>query len=323
MFLDSQIEYLLWLQNIRESLNGFFDPFFLAITNFGEYLISFAFLSLVYWSINKKAGEFLILTHAFSVLCNIFAKMLACINRPWILSNKIKPVPDAIPEASGYSFPSGHTSKAMAIWGGLAAWLWDNKKVRYSMIILILLIAFSRNYLGVHTPQDVIFSLVMGIIIVYLAYIIFKKMEEDDSVATKIFVSGVIFSLISIGTVIFKYYRLEGQKFFEYAYQMPSFYFNFGYAFGAIFGWFACRKLIPFETYNISWTKRILRFVFGYLILLIILYQGREVLISDFGNCKGELICAFVMGIFITFFYPWIFTKAEKYLNFKGIEKIN
>ena len=89
MFLDSQIEYLLWLQNIRDSLNGFFDPFFMAVTNFGEYLISFAFLSLIYWSVNKKAGEFLILTHAFSIIFNIFVKMMAEINRPWVLSDKI------------------------------------------------------------------------------------------------------------------------------------------------------------------------------------------------------------------------------------------
>ena len=315
MFLDSQIEYLLWLQNIRESLNGFLDPFFMSVTYFGEYLIAFAFLGLIYWSVNKKAGEFLILTHAFSVMCNIFVKMLACINRPWILSDKIKPVPDAIPGASGYSFPSGHTSKAMAIWGGLAVLLWDDKKVRYSMLVLILLIAFSRNYLGVHTPQDIIFSFVMGIIIVYFAYKIYKKSESDESVSTKIFAAGTVFAVITLVTAIFKYYHLDGQKFLDYAYQMPSFYYNFGYAFGAISGWFACKKFIPFETDNISWMKRIIRFIFGYLIILIIIYQGKEVLISDFGKCKGSLICAFITGIFITFFYPWIFTKAEKLLK--------
>ena len=322
MFLDSQIEYLLYLQNLRESLNGFFDPFFMSVTNFGEYLISFAFLSFIYWSINKKAGEFLILTHAFSILINIFVKMLAGINRPWILSDKIKPVAEAIPGASGYSFPSGHTAKAMAIWGGLAVWLWDKKLVRYSMLILILLIAFSRNYLGVHTPQDVIFSLVAGVFILFFANRIKIKAEEDNTVCKKVFYAGVISSVVILGVVLFKYYNLSGQNFFDYAYQMPSFYFNFGYAFGVIAGWFACKTFITYETDNISWAKRISRFVFGFLILLIIMYQISPVLIADFGSCKGNLISAFVLGIFLTFFYPWIFTRVERHFNFKGFERL-
>ena len=210
----------------------------------------------------------------------------------------------------------------MAIWGGLAVWLWDNKIVRYSMITLILLIAFSRNYLGVHTPQDVIFSLILGVFILFFAFKIYKKSENDSTIDIKIFAGGVILATISLSAVIFKYYHLSGQKFLDYVYQMPSFYFNFGYAFGAITGWFACKKLIPFETDNISWAKRISRFVIGYLILLLIMYSGKTVLISDFGNCKGNIICAFVMGIFITFFYPWIFTRFEKHFNFNGVNRL-
>ena len=321
MFLNSQIEYLLWLQNLRTTTNDILDPFFLGVTHFGEFLIPIAFLSLIYWSLNKKAGEFLIITHAFSLLLNQFVKMAACINRPWILSDKIKPVADAIPRATGYSFPSGHTANAMAVWGGLAVWLWDNKKVRYSMLVLILLIAFSRNYLGVHTPQDIIVSFILGIIILFISKKTFDKIA-NGGVDKKIFLTGFILSVAVIAFVIIKYYSLNGQKFFDFVYQMPSFYFNTGYTLGAVSGWFCCRKLIPFETDNLSWLKRITRFIFGYCAFLIILFQGLPILISDFGSCKGNFICALFIGIFITFFYPWIFTRLEKYLNFKGIDSL-
>ena len=318
MFLESQIEYLLWLQNIRVITNGIFDQFFMSITRFGEFLIPAAFITFIYWSLNKKVGEFLILTHAFSLLFNQFIKMMAGINRPWVLNDNIKPVPEAIPRASGYSFPSGHTANAMALWGGLAVLFWENKKIRYSMFIFILLIAFSRNYLGVHTPQDVIVSILLGIIILYFANKFFKKTENNNNSDIKIFAIGAILTIVTIFAVILKYFNLEGQKFLDYVYQMPSFYFNIGYVFGAISGWLACRKLIPFETDNISWIKRIFRFIFGYSVMLLILFQGIEVLISDFGKCRGNFICAFVIGVFITFFYPWIFTRIEKYFKLKG-----
>ena len=168
MFLNYQLDYLLWLQNLRDVTVGIFDSFFLSITEFGDYFILIGFVTLIYWSLNKRVGEFLIVTYAFGLLCNQFLKMLVCINRPWILSDKIKPVPDAIPSAGGFSFPSGHTAKAVAVWGGIAVWLWDNKLVRYTMITLILIIAFSRNYLGVHTPQDVLVSLAVGCVILFI-----------------------------------------------------------------------------------------------------------------------------------------------------------
>lgn len=316
MFLESQIEYLLWLQNLREATNSFFDPFFLAVTHFGEFLICTAFLTLIYWSVSKKAGEFLILISTFSILCNQFLKMMVCINRPWLLSEKVKPIVQAIPQATGYSFPSGHTANAMAVWGGLAIILWNNKKIRYTLFVLIALIAFSRNYLGVHTPQDVIVSFVLGIVILYFANKIFNK-SDNDKIDLKIFAIGFLLALIALIAVIFKYFSLKGQNLIGYVYQMPSFYFNIGYIFGILLGWFACKKLVPFETYGIGLIKRVFRFIFGYIIVLLILFQWIEILISDFGKCKGNFICAFVIGVFITFFYPWLFTRIEKFVENK------
>ena len=322
MFLDLQLNYLLWLQNMRESLNGMFDSFFLSVSLFGSFILPICAFSLIYWCLNKKVGEFLILSYSFGLLINQFAKMVACINRPWILSDKIKPVPDAIPAATGYSFPSGHTANAMSIWGGLCAWFWDEKKIRYTMIILILLIGFSRNYLGVHTPQDVLFSLFAGYFILIIVKKIFDRIEIKENTDTKICLAGILCVIIAVGTVIYKYNILEGQNYLEFVKQMPHFYYNAGLILGCISGWYLCRKFIKFSTDNLFWIQRLLRYIPGVIFTILLILYEIPAFIRELGGCKGNFFGAVIVGLFVTFIYPWLFTKFEKNFNLKGIESI-
>ena len=311
MFLEYQLNYLLWLQNLREISGGIFDDFFLAITNFGDILIPFIVMSVIYWALNKKVGEFLITAHAFMFSSNQLFKMIACINRPWILTDKIKPVKDAIPAATGFSFPSGHTACATAVWGGLSTIFWNNKILRYTFISLILIIAFSRNYLGVHTPQDVIVSLIAGVVILFLLNKIFFKIDQN-----KIFISGILFVIFIITFVILKYKFLTGSaQYFDYVSQMPSVYANLGYALGALCGLLACKNLVKFSTDNLSWSKRLTRASIGVVILITLILFTSPAFVEYFGECKGSFIYAYVVGIFMTFLYPWIFTRFENRFN--------
>lgn len=315
MFLNYQIDYLLWLQNLRNISYDFFTPFFLAVTQFGEDLILLLFISFIYWCLDKKVGEFIILNFAFGYLANQFLKMMFCINRPWILSDKIKPVPDALPEAHGYSFPSGHTSRAMAIWGSLALILWDKKIVRYSLILLIILIMFSRNYLGVHTPQDVLVSFVVGFILLLIIKKVFSAMDKNKNIENNIFIAGIALCILTILAVIIKPSPITiNELVIKAGSQLPSFYENMGSIIGLFIGWFTCKKFIPYET-NISWIKRILRYLIGTMGLLLLINLSHATFINDFGNINGNFIYTFVISIYITLFYPWIFTKLEKFFD--------
>ena len=331
MFLDIQINYLLWLQHLRELSNGMFDTFFLSVTKFGEFIIPLTFAALIYWCLNRRLGEFLVITLSFGLIFNQFLKMFACISRPWILSNKVHPVPDAIPDASGYSFPSGHTIKAISVWGGLASWLWNVKKVRYTMITLVLLVAFSRNYLGVHTPQDVIVSIVMGLIIIFLLTPVFKKLNEADQTSkedeteknfteAKIFYSGIILAFITLMFVVVKSHFLSGETLAEYIYQLPDFYSNLGITIGILSGWYLCRKMISYST-EIKSGKTFLRFIFGIIGLYILIFCGKPVFKMNFGPYYGSFIGSFLTGIYLTFLYPWIFTRVERKFVQKNIEE--
>ena len=315
MFLSYQLDYLLWLQNFRELTNDIFTPFFLAITHFGDISIPLLLIAFIYWSLDKKFGEFIIINLFFGFLCNQFLKMIFCIHRPWILSDKIKPVIKAVPRAFGYSFPSGHTACAMAVWGGLAVKLWEKKIIIYSLFALILLIAFSRNYLGVHTPQDVLVSIFLGIIILFITKKLFDKIDNNDF-DFKIFIAGISFIAITLITVWFKNYFNAATELSEVVKSnLQGFYMDMGSIIGLIIGWYACRKLIPFSTTGISPTKRILRFLLGIGILIPLMLFSHDIFVNDFGKTGGEVTYAFVISIFITFFYPWIFTRIERIIN--------
>ncbi len=323
MFLNYQLDYLLWLQNLRDLTNDVLTPFFLAVTHFGELLIPLSFIALIYWSLNRKVGEFLLLNLSFTFLFNQLAKMLFCINRPWILSDKIKPVPDALPMATGYSFPSGHTARAIAVWGGLVVKLWDNKAVRYTLTGLILLIAFSRNYLGVHTPQDVLVSLISGIFILLGTKILFDKMEENENLDTKIFLPGMFITIFVILIITFKpYFTGISDTFINSDPNMDSFFKHTGSILGAISGWYICRKYVPFTTNNISALKRIFRFLPGFIILLLIMFFTKKILVADFGINKGSFIYGALISTYVTLFYPWIFSKTEKFFDIDVLEKL-
>ena len=115
-WLGWQIDYLLFLQNFRDLSHHIFDNFFLTITLFGQIFIPMSIICLIYWCINKKTGFYVLSTYLYGFLVNIFLKTTACIYRPWLLDSRVKPLTQAIAGATGYSFPSGHTSEVLDIY---------------------------------------------------------------------------------------------------------------------------------------------------------------------------------------------------------------
>jgi membrane-associated phospholipid phosphatase len=86
-----------------------------------------------------------------------------------------RPRPDLFPpivNAAGYSFPSGHTASAMAVFGLLALFLWRQK--RFALAVLsgfwVMAVGFSRVYLGVHYPSDVLGALAVGALWVFAVF---------------------------------------------------------------------------------------------------------------------------------------------------------
>ena len=150
------------------------------LTYFGG-LYGFMVLSIVvFWCIDKRCGYFMLSLGFIGTVVNQFLKILFRIPRPWVLDPKFQPVEAAVGDATGFSFPSGHTQNVFATFGGVFAW---TKKAWLKVLcaVMILLVAFSRMYLGVHTPLDVGVSCAVGVVLLLVLYPVFRSMEEHPN----------------------------------------------------------------------------------------------------------------------------------------------
>ncbi|WP_407461563.1 phosphatase PAP2 family protein, partial [Methanobrevibacter sp.] len=114
---------------------------------------------------NKKLGEYLFVSQAGADLVNGFAKITACVYRPWILDSRVQPLEEAFHGASGYSFPSGHTTVATNLFFGAVLRGKFSKGLNIALLACLFLIGFSRNYVGVHTVLDVICGFILTAIV--------------------------------------------------------------------------------------------------------------------------------------------------------------
>jgi membrane-associated phospholipid phosphatase len=108
-------------------------------------------LPILYWCIDAGLGLRVGLILLVSAGLNDSLKMAFHTPRPYWFSTSVQP----LSAESSFGVPSGHAQNAVAIWGIAAAYL--NKRWAWiSAATLMLLIGFSRLYLGVHFPQDVL-----------------------------------------------------------------------------------------------------------------------------------------------------------------------
>lgn len=110
---------------------------------------------LLYKVFNHRSELLLLLSVVIgSVLLNIILK---------VLFHRARPTVHRIINATGYSFPSGHSMMAFTLYGILAFLIWKHLATPFSRVIvligsagMILFIGVSRIYLGVHYPSDVL-----------------------------------------------------------------------------------------------------------------------------------------------------------------------
>ena len=163
---------LTWIQQHMTSPAGdFFMPAVTALGEFGLIWLAAAAVLLCRKGTRRTAVEMLAALLIVLVVCNLTLKPLVDRTRPFA-ANGFEGLLIAAP--TDPSFPSGHTASSFA---AAAAWFRRDKRWGSAALVLAALIAFSRLYLYVHYPSDVLAGATLGVAAAFLAGWIVKKAE--------------------------------------------------------------------------------------------------------------------------------------------------
>ena len=178
--MNWEIAILQALQNIR---NPFLTSIMEAITALAESLPLVIVLAILYWCSDKKKTVRIGWAVLCSTVVNGVIKNLIKAPRPFE-KGVVKPL--RVETATSYSFPSGHTQNATSFWAS-AMMIFRNKSMYILGITMIILTAFTRLYLGVHWPVDVIAGMIIGLIVIVVA----DKLYDEETGFTRWHVLGV------------------------------------------------------------------------------------------------------------------------------------
>jgi len=182
------MEFLYFLESIR---NPVLDAFFSVVTELGGEAVFIGVGIVLFWCMDKRSGYYMLTVGFAGMIVNQFLKIFCRVPRPWVKDPNFTIVESARAAATGYSFPSGHTQTAFTVMGTPARF-WNNKTLRILCITGIVLVGLSRMYLGVHTPADVLVSAVLGTILVFAMYPVFRDMDEKPG---RIYALYIVFIL--------------------------------------------------------------------------------------------------------------------------------
>ena len=160
-----EIHILNMIQNLRTPIGDVVVPL---ITRLGDAGIIWIILMVLLLIIPKTRKTGVIMMAALLVdvlLCNVFIKNLVARTRPFDVNTAVQLL---VAKPRDYSFPSGHTAASFA--SVTALYLAGEKKLWKIALVLAVLIAFSRLYLYVHYPTDVLGGIITGAIAGYIGY---------------------------------------------------------------------------------------------------------------------------------------------------------
>lgn len=316
------IDYLLALQGLRESLPPFVTTLAEGISFIGEGPGLVAIGLLVYWVVDKRAGQLGLASFAVGTFISQLAKNIACVYRPWILDSRVVPAAGSLEGATGYSFPSGHTAGTASIIGSFAWSLRKHHKALCAVCVLfVLVMCFSRNFLGFHTPQDVLVGLLIAVVSIALAQLFFGWIERYDALTPghgKDIVAMVVVVVVSIAAVVLvsvKPYPLDyidGQLLVDPVDMQKGTYEGSGVFIGVAVAWVLERRLVGFSTAGIDTKTRLVRCVVG-VVLVGITYVVCDLAFKAFMPYNLAKLFTMMLVIFVgTFAAPLVFDKLEK-----------
>ena len=156
--LSFEFTILDWIQaNLRTSILDLLMPAISALGNSGLIWIILTGI-LIFMPKYRKVGMAVLTGLVLEVICcNLVLKPLVARIRPCDVNTAVQLL---IPRPDDYSFPSGHTAASFA---AVSALYFNRNRLWIPSLMLAVLIAFSRLYLYVHYPTDILAGMLLGI----------------------------------------------------------------------------------------------------------------------------------------------------------------
>lgn len=244
-------------------------------------------------------------------ILNQFLKLFCRIPRPWVQDPQFTIVEQARAGADGYSFPSGHTQSAVGTYGSIA---YTSRKrwVQVLCIAIAALVAFSRMYLGVHTPMDVGVSVVIGVVLIFALRPLFYK-ENGKYIPWML---GFM-TVLAVGFLLYVECNpfpgdMDGENL---ASGMKNAYTLLGALLGMIVVYIVDEKWLHFPIKAVWWAQ-LLKLVLGIALVLGVKTLLTQPMTSLFGYYWGRLVRYFLTvvtaGCLWPLTFPWFSSLGNK-----------
>ena len=245
------LRFLYFLESIR---NPVLDAIMQFFTELGGEAVFMVVALAVFWCVSKDEGYYLLFVGFLGTILNQFLKLVFRIARPWVLDPKFTIVESARADATGYSFPSGHTQNVVGTLGGLARWNKQNW-LRIACIATLLLTSFSRMYLGVHTPLDVGVSFVIAAVLVFGLYPIVRRCAAEPK---KMYVLLAVMTAIATTFMLYANlteFRVADEQLVNIVEGRKNSFSLLGALLGFCLGYTLERKYVQFDTKAVWWAQ--------------------------------------------------------------------
>ncbi|MGB4430694.1 MAG: phosphatase PAP2 family protein [Limnochordia bacterium] len=275
------LDVILWVQ---EHGNSALTAFFRAVTNLGSVEFYMLAIPLIYWLVDKHFGLRFSVFFIFSAYLNSGLKHIFRTERP--------PRELRLVTQEGYSFPSGHAQGSTAFWGFLALKL-KTPLAYVGAAVLIFLISFSRIYLAVHWPIDVLGGVAIGLLLLVayspLAQIDLLKIRLRTWIVGSIIAAAILYLLHPAG---------DGPL-------------TVGFLLGALIGYRLELLYIQFKE-EAAPLQNLIKAVLG-LAVLFLLKEALKPVVGWLPEGFSVVVRYCLLGLWATLGAPFVFTKLGLY----------
>ncbi len=270
------MEFLYFLEDLRfPALN----ELMLLITHLGEETAFLVAAMIVFWCVDKRKGYYLLSVGFIGTMIGQFLKLTFRVPRPWVIDPNFSILEQAREAAAGFSFPSGHSICAVGTFGSIASF--TEKKIRTVCILICILVPFSRMYIGVHTPADVLTGSLLALLLVFTLRPMCWK--TSDTGIKDILTMMLSLALTLLLFVRFYPFEIDPSQIHNLESGSKNAYTMLGATGGLMIVYPLEKKYLNFETKAVWWAQ-MLKVILGLILVLAVKEGLRSPLNALFGG---------------------------------------